>query len=99
MRQVEVGFASLFSLLMGLTVTVLGVALLAGGKYPKWMDGLAIIGGMPTTVGGVVMAYTEFSGMAMAINMAVSSILLAWMLMLGVLMWRRRRLPAGDYAV
>lgn len=98
-RQVEVGFASMFSLLMGLTVTVFGVALLAGRTYPKWMGGLAIIGGVPTTVGGAVMAYTGFSGMAMAINMPASSILLAWMLTLGVLMWRRRGRGIDETAV
>jgi hypothetical protein len=91
-RQVEVGLASMFSLLMGLTVTVYGLALVAGRTYPKWMGGLAIIGGVPTAVGGVVMAHTGFSGMAMAINMVASPILLAWMLALGVLMWRRRGL-------
>jgi hypothetical protein len=98
-RQVEIGFASMFSLSMGLTVTVYGVALLAGRTYPKWMGWLAITGGVPTTVGGVVMAYTGFSGMAMAINMPASSILLAWMLTLGVLMWRRRGLGADETAV
>jgi hypothetical protein len=97
-RQVEVGFASMFGLLMGLTVTVYGVALLAGRTYPKWMGGLAIIGGVPTAVGGVVTAYTGFSGLAMAINMPASSILLAWMLALGVLMGREDGLIAGTAA-
>lgn len=93
-RQVEIGFASLFSLMMGLTVTVYGVALLPSRTYPKWMGWLAIAAGVSTIVGGFVMAYTGFSGMAMAINMPASSILLAWMLTLGVMMWRRRGLWA-----
>jgi hypothetical protein len=97
-RQVEVGFASMFSLLMGLTVTVFGVALLVGRTYRKWMGGLAIIGGVLTTIGGVVIAYTGFSGLAMSINMPASSVLLAWMLTLGVLMWRRRRLGVDETA-
>jgi hypothetical protein len=88
-RQVEVGLASTLSLLFGLTVTVYGVALLVDKAYPQWMGGLAIVGGVPTTVAGVVMAYTGFSGLAMAINMPANSILLVWMLTLGVLMWRR----------
>jgi hypothetical protein len=88
-RQVEVGLASTLSLLLGLTVTVYGVALLVDKTYPKWMSGLAIMGGVPTTVAGVVMAYTGFSGLAMTINMPASSLLLAWVLTLGVFMWRR----------
>lgn len=40
-------------------------------------------------VAGVVMAYTGFSGLAMAINMPANSLLLVWMLVLGWYMWRR----------
>ena len=88
-RQVEIGLASVLSLLFGLTVTVYGVALLVDKAYPKWMGGLAIVGGVPTTVAGVVMAYTGFSGLAMAINMSANALLLVWMFTLGVFMWRR----------
>jgi hypothetical protein len=88
-RQVEIGLASVLSLLFGLTATVYGVALLVDHTYPKWMGGLAIVGGVSTTVAGVVMAHTGFSGLAMAINMPASSLLLVWMLILGVFMWRR----------
>jgi hypothetical protein len=88
-RQVEVGLASTLSLLLGLTVSIYAIALLDDHTYPKWVGGLAIVGGVPTTVAGVVMAYTGFSGPAMAINMPASSVLLVWMLILGVFMWRR----------
>lgn len=98
-RQVEIGLASMLSLLFGLTVTVYGVALLVDRTYPKWVGGLAIVGGVPTTVAGVVMAYTGFSGLAMAINMPASSILLGWMLTLGVFMWRRGGVSPEETAV
>lgn len=88
-RQVEVGLASTFSLLFGSTVTLYGVALLGDRMYPKWMAGLAIVGGVPTAIAGVVMAYTGFSGLTMAINMPASSVLLVWMLAVGVCMCRR----------
>jgi hypothetical protein len=49
---------------------------------------------------GVVMAYTGFSGVAMALNMPASSILLVWMCILGAFMWRRGnatpRVTQGD---
>ena len=98
-RGVEIGLASTLSVLFGLTVTVYGVALLVDHTYPKWMGGLAIVGGVPTTVAGVVMAYTGFSRLAMAINMPASSILLVWMLTLGVLMWRRGGVSPDETAV
>jgi len=88
-RQVEIGLASLASLFMGLTVTVYGVALLVDQTYPQWLGGLAIVGGIPVMVAGVVMAYTGFSELAMLINMPASSLLLVWMLLLGGYMWRR----------
>ncbi|MFB3078798.1 MAG: hypothetical protein ACE1Y4_12425, partial [Lysobacterales bacterium] len=88
-RQVEVGLASMMSLLFGATVTVYGIGIVADKSYPKWFGWLAILGGIPTAVAGVVMAYTGFSALTMAINMPASSTLLIWMLILGVLMWHR----------
>jgi hypothetical protein len=88
-RQIEVGLASMMSLILGMTVVIYGIALLEGRLYPKWVGGLALLGGVPTVVAGVVMAYTGFSGLSMAINMPASIVLLAWMFALGTLMWRR----------
>ncbi len=88
-RQVEVGLASLMGLLFGLTVTVYGVALIVDTGYPKWVGWLGIIGGIPTAVAGVVIAYTGFSNLAMSINMPASSVVLVWMVIIGLVMWRR----------
>jgi hypothetical protein len=92
-RQVEIGLASMLSLLFGLTVTVYGVALVVDYTYPKWLGGLAIGGGVLTAVAGVVMASTGFSRLAMAIGMPAISIVLVWMFTVGVLMWRRDGVP------
>ena len=95
-RQIEIGFASMLCLSLGLTATVYGAALLVDHTYPNWVGGLAIMGGVPTMVAGVAMAYTGFSGLAMAINMPASSLLLVWMCILGGYMWRRGGvLPEG----
>ena len=88
-RQIEIGLASMLSLVLGLTASVYGVALLADRTYPKWLAGLAVAGGVPTMTAGIVIAYTGFSGLAMTINMPASVILLLWILSLGILMWRR----------
>ena len=87
-RQLEIGLASMFSLSMGFTATVFGVALITDHAYPKWFACLAIIGGLTTGVGGIAIAYTGFSGLSMAITMPANILLLLWMLVLGGFMWR-----------
>ena len=88
-RQIEIGLASMLCLSLGVTATVYGAALVLDRAYPRWTGALAVMGGVPTAVAGGVIAYTGFSRMAMAINMPASSVLLLWMLALGVCMWRR----------
>lgn len=94
-RQVEVGLASMLGLLFGVTITLYGIALLAGRSIPKWMGAVAIMGGVPTAAGGLAIAYTGFSGLAMSINMPANCVLLLWMLALGLIMWRDDGLTAG----
>jgi hypothetical protein len=98
-RQVEIGLVSVLSLLLGLTFIVYGVALLADRTHPKWLGGLAIGGGMPTMVAGVLTAHRGFSGLAMAVTMSASLLLLVWMCALGMFMWRRGGVPPGMTAV
>jgi hypothetical protein len=88
-RQIEIGLASMFCLSIGFTATLFGVALLKDGAYPKWFAGLAIVGGLPTAIAGLMIAYTGFSWLAMALNMPAGFVLLCWMLALGWLMWHR----------
>ena len=88
-RQVEIGLASLLSLFFGVTVIVYGGALRMDEVYPRWRGALAIVDGVPTAVAGIVMAYTGFSGLAMGISMPAGSLLLVWILALGVCMWRQ----------
>ena len=88
-RQIEVGLASIMSLLFGLTVCVYGIAMISHPGIANWMGWLAVIGGIPTAIGGVVITYTGFSGLAMSINMPSSSLLLIWIIALGIMFWRR----------
>ena len=88
-RQIEAGLASLTSFLFGITVTVYGVAMVLSPIYPVWAGLLAILGGLGTTAGAVVLAYTGFSESMMMINMPANLLLLLWMIVVGVLMWRR----------
>ena len=88
-RQIEVGFASMTSLLFGLTAVIYGIALLVDGRFPRWIGAFAIIGGLPTAIAGVVMAQTGFSNPAMVVGMPSNSLLIIWMIVLGVYEWKR----------
>ncbi len=90
-RQVEVGLASVMSMLFGLTVSLYGIVMWNSRHYPRWVAVLALLGGIPTSVGGVVIAYTGFSNLAMSVNMPASWLLLVWFVSVGVLMWRHGR--------
>jgi hypothetical protein len=88
-RHIEIGLASIMSLLLSLTVAIYGIALLIDRSFPIWLGYLAIVGGVPTAIAGIIMAYTGFSGLAMAINMPSSNLLLIWMILLGIYVWRK----------
>lgn len=88
-RQIEIGLASIASLLFGLTISVYGISFLIDGRIVQWMGVLAILGGTAMAVGGIAIAHTGFSRLSMAINMSSSLLLIAWLLVLGVLCWRR----------
>lgn len=90
-RQIEVGLASMSSILFGLTVSVYGIALLIDDRFPRWLGTLALVGGVPTVVAGIVIAYTSFSDLAMLINMTSSLVLMLWIVALGVEV--RKRFP------
>ena len=88
-RHVEVGLASVTSIVFGLTVALYGIAMWNSPHYARWVAILALLGGIPTALGGVVMAYNGFSSLAMSVNMASSSLLLVWVISVGGIMWRR----------
>jgi hypothetical protein len=87
-RQIEIGLASIASLLFGLTAALYGVAILIDSRFPKWLGFVAIAGGIPTAISGVVIAYTGFSGLEMAIIMPSNILILVWMVAMGVYAWR-----------
>ena len=88
-RQVEIGLASLMSLLFGITVAVYGVAMILSPIYPSWVGFLAMLDGLGIAAAGIVQAYTGFSESAMMISMPAGLLLLVWMIVIGVLMWSR----------
>jgi hypothetical protein len=87
-RQIEIGMASLLSVLFGLTVSVFGIAMLCSRRFPGWLGWLGLLGGLATVAAGVAQAYTGFSPLAMDLGMRASGALLIWALVAGGILWR-----------
>ncbi len=98
-RQIEIGLASILALLFGITVTTYGVALVSDRSFPKWLGWMAILGGILIAVAGLVMAFTGFSELGMAINLSGSSLALVWMVVVGIWMWHLTSARSSDAAV
>ena len=87
-RQIEIGMASLLSVVFGLTISVFGISMLLGRRFPVWLGWLGLLGGLGTVAAGVAQAYTGFSGLAMALSMPASGVLLVWAVVVGAFLWR-----------
>lgn len=90
-RQIEIGLASLVSLLLGLTAFSYGIALLSSTSYPRWLGAVALMGALGTFAAGVIHAYSGFSVLAMEVGMPSNAGLLLWLIIIGVKMWRKTR--------
>lgn len=88
-RQIEVGLASMLSLFLGSTAVIYGFAQKADGKFHNVISWLAILGGLGTAIAGIVMSQTGFSDATMTINMPSNLLLLVWMVLTGISMWKR----------
>ena len=97
-RQIEIGLASMTALLSGLTISIYGIALLRDLRFPKLLGVLGIVSGVATAIAGVATAYTGFSDLAMNINLPANSLILCWMIALGVYVWRepKRLMSTSD---
>ena len=77
-RQIEIGMASVFALTGGIAVATFTALLWKETSFPRWLVALGLSAGLATAVGGLAMAYTGFSDLAMTINMPASIMLLVW---------------------
>ena len=86
------------ALLSGLTISIYGIALLRDLRFPKLLGVLGIVSGVATAIAGVATAYTGFSDLAMNINLPANSLILCWMIALGVYVWRepKRLMSTSD---
>jgi hypothetical protein len=90
-RQIEIGLASLFSLVMGLTVTVFGIAMIRSTRFPSWVGAIGLLGGAGLVAAGAAQGATGFSPPAMALSMLAGGVLLVWIILVAAFMWRLAR--------
>src|SRR2546425_1242939 len=87
-RQIEIGLASLLSVLFGLTVLAFGISMLLTRRFPTWLGWLGLLGGLGTLAAGIAQAYTGFSALAMILSMPAGCVPLLWAIVVGVFLWR-----------
>jgi hypothetical protein len=96
-RQIEVGTASMFCILMGGTVILYGLAQKVDGRFSNLLVWLGLLGGLGTVIAGLVMAQTGFSNATMLINMPANLLLLIWMAWTAIWMWKNASLGSAEF--
>lgn len=88
-RQIELGLSSALGILFGATCVAFGLLLHGDGRYPRWIGGVAFAGGAGFVAGGIWMARGGFNSYAMDIMMPASLMVLAFVVGVAALHWRR----------
>lgn len=89
-RQIEIGLASLLSVVFGLTLLVYAAALWGGPPRTRLLAGLGAGAGAVTLAAGLVAAHDGFSGLNMLLTSVSGPLSALWTLGVGAYLWRRR---------
>lgn len=74
----------------GMTFILYGLAALGSNAYPRWLGWVAVVGGLGASLVGLVQAFVGTSQITFLILFpACAALLSIWLLVMGVLMWRR----------
>ena len=84
-RAVEIGFAAMFGMVLGLSLALLGVVLMRFPVGKPILGTLGVVGGLTAAVGGVLIGLYGFAPAPMLLNMAASLFLLGWYL---IVVWQ-----------
>ena len=87
MRWAEYGLNALTFCLVGLTLVLVGVALLAGDRFPRWLGAWAAVGGLTYMARGLVVAYRGFAHSSTGLIALI--VFGSWAAVMAVFMWRR----------
>ena len=84
-RAVEIGFAAIFGMVLGLSLALLGVVLMRFPVGKPILGTLGVVGGLTAAAGGVLTGLYGFAPAPMLLNMAASLFLLGWYL---IVVWQ-----------
>lgn len=88
-RWTEGGVQSIYRMLQGAVAIIFGTAILKSRLFFRWIGGLGIIAGALAITTGVVVAYVLFSSVRDPVADTETVITFAWLIILGIFMWRR----------
>lgn len=91
MEEIDIGLFSLYIIVFfGITLILYGLAVAMSDTYPKWLGWVAVVLAVASLVVGAVQAYSGLSVLVTNILFAsFSSFLTLWMLVMGILTWRK----------
>ena len=74
----------------GFTFVLYGLAAALSQVYPRWLGGVAVVGGAGGAASGVIQTYIgEPSAITTALGIAAPTIITLWLLIMGILLVRR----------
>ena len=87
-RQIEIGVAAYMSILFGAATILFAYAVVESPAYQSWLGWLGVTGGVGTIGGGVLTAFNGFSATTMSVAMPFNLLVVIWMFLIGVVMWK-----------
>ena len=93
MEEIDIGLFSTFIIVFfGVTLLLSGLGVALSDNFPKWLGWVAVVLATASLITGFVQAYTGLSVLVTGMVFpGLSSFLTLWLLIMGVLMWRRTR--------
>lgn len=92
-RSIEKGLSSLFHLMNGTAILMLGLAVAIGRTFPAWLGWFGTAAGVGYILGGIATAHTGFSSEASQILSAALLPGIVFLFGMAIAMWRRRDAP------
>jgi hypothetical protein len=92
-RWIEIAANSFFRVLQGSVGVIFGVAIAASATtLSRWIGALGVFAGVATIILGVRVAYVGFATVGSIEDTVSTWTYLAWVIILGIFMWRKTRL-------
>jgi hypothetical protein len=88
-RWIEIAANSFFRILQGSVGIIFGVAITSSAVLSRWIGAFGIIAGVATVILGVRVAYVGFATVGSIEDTVSTWSYLAWVIILGIFMWRK----------